>query len=340
LVSVLLLAGCGGGQSRDAPTVSVSATDLGTLGGTNSVAHAINDAGQIVGSARTAQDLPHAVLWQDGKLRDLGTGDGVASRAHDINDRGEVVGSFDVNVGDSHYSHAFAWENGEMRRLGTPGETESEANAINERGQIVGMWNGRAALWEDGKPTLLPSRWRGYATDINERGDIVGVAKLPDGHRHAVLWQNGRLRDLTPEATIAAALAINNRGEIVGVKDVIGECHQHTSRAFLWWRGKIRILGTLGGSSSSASAINNQGQILGQADTSRATRDCDKVASDEYIDPRPHAFLWRNGKLFDLGPLVSGLGGAEAMNDYGQIVGSLMLGSSVDHAFLWTTKNG
>ncbi len=38
-------------------------TDLGTLGGYFSVAQAINDRGQVVGSSHTASGENHAVLW-------------------------------------------------------------------------------------------------------------------------------------------------------------------------------------------------------------------------------------------------------------------------------------
>ena len=48
-------------------------TDLGTLGGLRSAAYAINDAGQVVGHANTADGADHAFLWQDGRMTDLGT---------------------------------------------------------------------------------------------------------------------------------------------------------------------------------------------------------------------------------------------------------------------------
>jgi probable HAF family extracellular repeat protein len=70
--------------------------DLGTLGGTISQAHAINDRGQVVGSSATGfQDRPF--LWEDGRMTDLtafvdpalgATGGG----AFRINERGQVLG--------------------------------------------------------------------------------------------------------------------------------------------------------------------------------------------------------------------------------------------------------
>ena len=47
--------------------------DLGTLGGTNSSAFAINDSGQVVGQASTSDGAQHAFLYQNEKMIDLGT---------------------------------------------------------------------------------------------------------------------------------------------------------------------------------------------------------------------------------------------------------------------------
>jgi probable HAF family extracellular repeat protein len=69
----------------------------------------------------------------------------------------------------------------------------------------------------------------------------------------------------------------------------------------------ITELGTLGGTSSEAAAVNNLGEIVGTSTTATAAS---------------HAFLYRNGLMFDLGTLPGGNASyATAINDRGEIVG-------------------
>ena len=88
----------------------------------------------------------------------------------------------------------------------------------------------------------------------------------------------------------------------------------------------VSDLGTLGGAASAAGAINNRGDIVGEADV------------DTNVPPTRHPFLWRQGLMTDLGTLGGPLGAATALNEQGQVVGWAMtrieLGGQ-QHAFLY-----
>src|SRR5262245_47748485 len=80
-------------------------TDLGSLAGNYSDAADLNQAGQVVGYATTADGFNHAFLWDNGTMIDLGTLGGTYSYAQGVNDGGQVVGYAAV-PGDVS-SHAF-----------------------------------------------------------------------------------------------------------------------------------------------------------------------------------------------------------------------------------------
>lgn len=76
--------------------------DLGTLGGTDSFAQAINDQGQIVGGSKNASGEAHAFLWSTKSgMQDLSSlvsdSDGAfdLNYIRDINNSGEIIGDRD-----------------------------------------------------------------------------------------------------------------------------------------------------------------------------------------------------------------------------------------------------
>jgi probable HAF family extracellular repeat protein len=117
-----------------------TATELGTLGGTNSVAYAVNDVGQVVGKAQNTTGDFHAFFW-DGAMQDLGTlANYTSSVAYGINNKGRVVGTATNSSGSSH---AFVRLNNGMRDLNNLIPANSgweliEARDINNNGRIVG----------------------------------------------------------------------------------------------------------------------------------------------------------------------------------------------------------
>lgn len=154
------------------------------------------------------------------------------------------------------------------------------------------------------------------AAALNDCGQVVGSSGLPDGGIHPFLWQGGVMTDLglPPGMRYAYASDINGRGTVVGL-GVIPSPPRWQGRAFLWRNGTMTDLGTLGGWSSSATAVNDRDQAIGWSDIA---------------DGSVHAVLWDNGGMTDLGP-----GSVSDINNRGEIVGSRAIAGGQRHGVLW-----
>jgi len=191
-----------------------------------------------------------------------------------------------------HIYHAFVWSNGTMTDLGTLGGNFSAGNAINLS------------------------------------GEVVGSAQINTGVSHAVLWNGGKITDLT--ATTLSGLSsvsvagINDSGQIVGTDALGGTGH---SQLFLDSNGTVTQLplpsfaAAPGATGCSASAINNNGVVLGG---------CDDASSDL------HGVVWQNGTPTDLGTLGGPQAEAAGINNLGQVVGFAQTSTDADHGFLWS----
>ena len=110
-----------------------TAFGLGTLGGTNSAAHAINASGEIVGDSDTAAGASHAFKYVTSTMTDLGTLGGATSTATAVNASGTIAGTSDTtgNAGQ----HAFSYSGTTMTDIGTLGGAAA-AYAINNAGTV------------------------------------------------------------------------------------------------------------------------------------------------------------------------------------------------------------
>jgi len=168
-----------------AVTYDGSMVVLGTLGGDQSEALAVNDAGWSVGgSGLSTFAITHGFVYLNGAMHDLGTLGGNYSFAYDINNARQVVGASRTSGG---IMHAFLFQLDEVGTvisktdLGDLGGAYSAAYGINETGQVVGTSNGHAFLWSSGilsdLDSMIPvgSEWRLHrALAINESGQIAG----------------------------------------------------------------------------------------------------------------------------------------------------------------------
>jgi probable HAF family extracellular repeat protein len=176
-------------------------------------------------------------------------------------------------------------------------------------------------------PTETPSDRSEASKAICERHEVVGYAT------HQMLGtQNGVVFDgttLTEVPTLGGRSGGANGGNASGA--VVGAsvpANGFTSHAFIYRDGAVQDLGTLGGAFSSASAINDNDQIVGQSTLIRGG------------DVPSHATLWEAGQIVDLGTLGGAESFARGINNAGVIIGvsSNVEDPSGGHAVVWRDR--
>jgi len=304
-------------------------TDLGTLGGPNSSVtwNVKNTAGIIVGISQTADSEPLGEAWSSAAFY-----------------------STPNNVG--YINLGFVWEDGQgpMRGLPNfPGGNNGFTTGANNLRQAVGWAENdvhdptcvspqvlqfRPAMWTLGPPDqiqdlpLMPGDSSGASTAINDNGQIVGISGICDQAvgrhtaKHAVLWENGTVTDIYPNAPAPwwnTPTAINQRGDVVGFAGDPAFVEGDVLHAFMWTREDgIRPLKPLPRRTpphvdSEAYGINEARQVVGVS--------CDA----DLVDCR--AVIWDHGNTpTDLNDLKAPgysavLTSAKDINNKGEITG-------------------
>jgi probable HAF family extracellular repeat protein len=298
--------------------------DLGTLPGYNwSEADGINDRGQVLCTAGVRHGYDsnifptHAYLWEQGSRHDLGTlAQYSSSQGIAINGRGQVLGLVLKSASHSSPFRVFLWQKGAMNDLGTlllPGVMPS---ALSDQGDIVGGGaldakgsQDKAFVWRRGQARYLGLPSGSMANGVSRRrvtdpllvaGDLPGVG---------FLWRSGNVsKAFVSGAWDTHLYAVNARGQAVGRVN-LRTGHGH---AILWQIGKITDLGTFAPrQDSNATAINNQGLIVGWTTTAP--------------NSEMHAVLWDASGMRDLNNEINSGRGiklerAIGINNRGEII--------------------
>jgi len=297
--------------------------DLGTLGGSFSVANSINNRGWAAGLATLRGNANvHAVLWANAQKVDLGTLGGPNSAVgwpvKNDRDPGQIAGFSDVAQTDPLAEHfcgfgspnlcaGFRWKNYALTALPPLGGNNSFAASVNGAGAVVGFAETAVHAATCGAPQVLDY--------------------------YAAIWEaNRRPRALPPahDDTVSQAVSINGAGVAAGASGPCGppnNVRYGTAHALLWRHDGSPIdLGTLGGSTANiATAVNEGGDAVGQSALAGNTT--------------YHAFRWQQGTMSDLGTLPGDfLSEALGLNDKKQVVGYSSDSSGNMRGFIW--QNG
>lgn len=239
--------------------------------------------------------------------------------------------------------------------------------ALNGQGRVVGNTQTSGVIWNGGGATEIPLQAGMVeltARGLNRDGGVVGTATDDAGTTSAFYFDGGTVVDLFPqraEGESSQAAGINDAGLIAGTAMLLesggGVPVEH---AIVWQPGSAAAtvieLPPVGGGST-AIAVNNAGQVLGQCGST--------------------AFIWQDGVINNLGELnmvmlgfndggsiagftindegdrwvavvydgagfdeLDALGGFDAqawgLNNAGDVVGSAQVPSGEWHAALWT----
>ena len=258
---------------------------------------------------------------------------GTSSGGNSINNQTWVAG-YSRLTGDQT-RHAALWRSGLLSDLGTLGGPNSSVtwNVNNTEGVIVG-------ISQTADPEPLGEFWSSaafYGAPFN-----IGFINL------GFVWEQNEMRGLPnfPGGNNGFATGANNLRQVVGwaendIQDPTCVSPQVLQfRPATWSLGppdQIQDLPLISGDTSgAATAINNNGQIVGISGI------CDQAIGRHTAK---HAVLWENGGVTDLGNL-----GAQwwntptAINQRGDIIGFAGDPASVEgdivHAFMWTKEDG
>lgn len=220
-----------------------------------------------------------------------------------INNKGQVSGSVSYYpIPGDHFGQAFIYAGG--MNIGIAYDQVSFANAINNNGQVVGT--------TDLEPPFSFSPPE-HAFIYNYSDNTTVYLDIP---------MSGRESD---------GLAINSAGDITGFLST-GLCTGSFSptclapfHAFVYQGSGLVDIGTLGGTYSAGTAINDLNEIAGVSSIKGSSLN--------------HLFLYAQGHMSDLGTVAGESFVNAAINNRGEIVGSAINSAGAGSSFIYRGRS-
>lgn len=260
---------------------------------------ALSDTGFVVGVSQQQDGADTAFYYHPSiGLVNAGYDDSTHCFLRDVNNRGEAVGEVGTFLGGGYSVYAYEF---------TPAESSAtdlfggycEIRTINDSGMYAGRAEGEGFPMQAIRylPGLgwegLKKPGMGYTavSEINERGVIIGYATYGTGVAFATLWdQYGNAMEITIHGyDWSTGIAINDHNDCVVVANKFVGTELSIAHSFVVSSGGAIDIGTLGGNSCLAEAINNAGTVVG-------------VSYD--VNGNGHGFVYRDGEIRNLNSLI------------------------------------
>jgi probable HAF family extracellular repeat protein len=289
--------------------------DLGTVGGEDTEAVAVNGVGRVVGRYGGFDGQLPGAFYVDAHSTNTSL-TGIANPTGDYYRATDVAADGRISLGSNSIGAVLDPVTG-VRWVAPPAilpAGRTYAAGINDVGLVLACADNGAVqqmfVWDlaSGNTTLIPGSGSTCAGKISRAGMAVVNSSFSAGGLASLFdYADGTIETIPGFGGATTANDVNDAGTVAG-SSLDGDFRD---RAFVWHRGTTaaRDIGTLGGSTAKALRIAADGTVVGFATT-----------ASEAI----HAFLWREvGGMIDLGALPGDdTSVAIGINASGVIVGS------------------
>ncbi|GAA3861710.1 hypothetical protein GCM10022243_29940 [Saccharothrix violaceirubra] len=289
------------------PAAPATVTEILPPAGYRSVsAYALNDAGQIAGTAYPESGPGRAHLWHGGAVTALGVGAAVA-----IGRNGHVIISEFTGTNGRVTQKVFLYHDGVRRDISPPGEGYAGAGTVSGNGTVPMSYSDSAY---SGNVNRVGVRRGGRFAEVTipDFGPQVGVRAVNDGGEFVgSTYRTSAFRcdaedvctrlPVPPGVTDPTPNALNESGVVVGYGfTAAGQV------PLRWDHAGVTVLHDgPGAPAGREQAVNERGDVVGW----------------RQVDGVRRATLWRDGAAVDLGRPGEEYSETIAVNDLGQVVG-------------------